>query len=251
MVPVPIITTKTNKSIEEDDYKEVIEPPVDEHVFTQLDCPLHILITTYLGYLLLVLIGHVRDFLGKIFYPSSYSHLKTVDGIAPLTNDFESFYTRRLYERIRDCWNRPVVGVPGRKITLCERVSHDSNKTFQLTGKRIECINMASYNYLGFAQNSGPCAEKVIETIEKFGIGSNGAMGRTDGGTTSLHDKLEREVASFVGKESALVFGMGFATNSTMIPAIVGKVRDIISSSLSFTTIINYSLIFSLFRDVQ
>ena len=31
-------------------------------------------------------------------------------------------------------------------------------------------------------------------------------------------------VAKFVGKPAALVFGMGFATNSTNIPALVGKV---------------------------
>ena len=33
-------------------------------------------------------------------------------------------------------------------------------------------------------------------------------------------------VAKFVGKPAALVFGMGFATNSTNIPALVGKVQS-------------------------
>jgi len=33
-------------------------------------------------------------------------------------------------------------------------------------------------------------------------------------------------VAEFVGKPAALCFGMGFATNSTNIPALVGKVRS-------------------------
>jgi serine palmitoyltransferase len=35
------------------------------------------------------------------------------DGYAPLTHDFESFYERRLYKRIHDCWNRPVNSCPG------------------------------------------------------------------------------------------------------------------------------------------
>ena len=39
-----------------------------------------------------------------------------------------------------------------------------------------------------------------------------------------LHSELEKLVAEFVGVESAIVFGMGFATNSMNIPALVGKV---------------------------
>ena len=43
-------------------------------------------------------------------------------------------------------------------------------------------------------------------------------------GTLAIHKELERLVAEFVGKPAALVFGMGFATNSTNIPALMGKV---------------------------
>ena len=46
-------------------------------------------------------------------------------------------------------------------------------------------------------------------------------------GTLDIHKDLERMVAKFVGKPAALVFGMGFATNSTNIPALVGKVGRI------------------------
>lgn len=40
----------------------------------------------------------------------------------------------------------------------------------------------------------------------------------------SLHKELERRVAQFVGKEDAIVFGMGYATNSTSLPALAGPV---------------------------
>jgi len=39
-----------------------------------------------------------------------------------------------------------------------------------------------------------------------------------------LHVELEKLVARFVGKEDAMVFGMGFGTNSTGLPALIGKV---------------------------
>jgi hypothetical protein len=35
---------------------------------------------------------------------------------------------------------------------------------------------------------------------------------------------MEELVADFLGVESAMAFGMGFATNSMNIPALVGKV---------------------------
>ena len=44
-------------------------------------------------------------------------------------------------------------------------------------------------------------------------------------GTLDIHKELEHMVAKFVGKPAALVFGMGFATNSMNIPALVGKVQ--------------------------
>jgi len=43
-------------------------------------------------------------------------------------------------------------------------------------------------------------------------------------GTTTLHSDLEDCVAKFVGKPAALVFGMGYVTNSAIIPVLIGKV---------------------------
>jgi serine palmitoyltransferase len=47
--------------------------PVKGHV--ELDPPYYVLLTTYLSYLLLICIGHIRDFFGKSFRPSAYKHL--------------------------------------------------------------------------------------------------------------------------------------------------------------------------------
>lgn len=45
-------------------------------------------------------------------------------------------------------------------------------------------------------------------------------------GNLSIHEELEELVASFLGVEASMTFGMGFATNSMNIPALVGKVGD-------------------------
>lgn len=43
-------------------------------------------------------------------------------------------------------------------------------------------------------------------------------------GTTVLHNELEVLVAKYIGKPAAMVYGMGYATNSTSLPVLVGKV---------------------------
>lgn len=43
-------------------------------------------------------------------------------------------------------------------------------------------------------------------------------------GTTALHAELEEVVADFVGKPAALVTGMGYVTNSAILPVLIGKV---------------------------
>lgn len=48
-----------------------------------------------------------------------------------LYQDFENFYTRNLYMRIRDNWNRPICSVPGARVDIMERQSHDYNWSFK------------------------------------------------------------------------------------------------------------------------
>lgn len=42
---------------------------------------------------------------------------------------------------------------------------------------------------------------------------------------TVLHDQLEHMVAKFVGKPAAITFNMGYMTNASAIPALMGKVQ--------------------------
>lgn len=156
-------------------------------------------------------------------------------GYAPLNSDFDSFYTRRLKLRIDDCFSQPVTGVAGRTIVILNRASPDYNVTQELTGSKTRTLNISSYNYLGFAQARGGCADAVEESIKRYGVSSCGA--RLEGGTTDLHRLSEALVAQFVGMEDALISSMGFATNSTFIPALVGKGCLVVSDELNHASI--------------
>lgn len=197
--------------------------------------PYYFLLTTYISYLILIIFGHVRDFFGKRFKKENYKHLRERDGYAPLNSDFDNFYVRRLQMRINDCFARPVTGVPGRYINLLDRRSEDHNQTYQLTGTITETLNISSYNYLGFAQSEGPCADAVETSIRKHGI--TVASNRADAGTSDLHLEVEDLIAKFIGKDSAMVFSMGFGTNASFFPAIAGKGCLIISDELNHSSI--------------
>lgn len=204
------------------------EPALDEP-------PYYYLLTTYISYLILIIFGHIRDFFGKRFREEHYRHLQARNGYAPLNSDFDNFYVRRLKMRINDCFARPVTGVPGRYITLIDRTSDDHNLHFKYTGTTTETLNMSSYNYLGFAQSEGPCADAVEATVRKYGL--TFASPRGDVGTSDLHVELEDQIAKFVGKSSAMIFSMGFGTNATAFPALVGKGCLIISDELNHASI--------------
>lgn len=201
------------------------------------EAPLWAAITTYFGYLVLNIFGWFRDFNRYMGFEEKKGALdNNPSDFVPLFSEYECFYTRNLYTRIRDCFNRPICSVPGAFIKIVERLSDDYNWTFNYSGKSIEALNLGSYNYLGFAENSGKCAQDSIETIRKYSVACSAA--RQEIGTQKIHKELEEQVSEFLGTEDAIVFGMGFATNSANIPNLVKKGCLIISDELNHASLV-------------
>lgn len=198
--------------------------------------PYYYILTTYISYLILIALGHIRDFFGKRFgNKKHYASLMANNGYAPLNDDFDNFYVRRLKMRLDDCFARPTTGVPGRYVTLMDRKSTNHNRSYELTGTHTQTLNMSSYNYLGFAQSEGPCADEVEKTVRKYGLSAGSP--RADTGTSDLTVEVENATAKFVGKPAAMVFSMGFVTNSSTFPALMSKGCLIISDELNHASI--------------
>lgn len=149
----------------------------------------------------------------------------------------EDFYKRRLYLRIQDCFGRPISSAPDAWLDVIERNSNDNNKTLKRTSNISRCLNLGSYNYLGFAASDEYCTPRVIESLKKFSPST--CSSRADGGTIMMHNELEKYVANFVGKPAAIVFGMGYVTNSAILPVLISKGGLIISDSLNHSSIVN------------
>mmetsp|Transcript_3800 Transcript_3800/g.5654 ORF Transcript_3800/g.5654 Transcript_3800/m.5654 type:complete len:624 (+) Transcript_3800:130-2001(+) len=246
--------------------------------------PFFAALTTYLGYAVLITIGHIRDSCASIFRTGRYLASSTKkrpeqedspENYSPLLKSWENFYTRRLYHRIQDCFNRPIASNPGATIQVLERVSMDGNKTMQVLGDskpntsvrdtyvrgdhvsfvtqflppsrdcdeaemRIarDCLNLGSYNYLGFADDwNATCQNPVLDALHRLPVSCSSS--RHEAGTTILHKHLESLVAEFLGKEDAIVYNMGFNTNATTIPALLSKGDLLLSDESNHTSIVN------------
>ena len=71
-----------------------------------------------------------------------------------------------------------------------------------------------------------------------FCVGCSFSSSRAEFGSCSIHRELESKWSSFLGVEDTISFGMGFATNSMNIPALVGPGSLIISDELNHTSLI-------------
>ena len=202
--------------------------------------PLLLSIFGYVSYCVLFVVGYIRELL---YGPGPLGTAKKITevnrpGYTPLFASFESFYTRNVYRRLKNTFNRPITSVPGAKVKLMNRHSDDHYWTWTLDEKSPQpnCINLASYNYLGFALNEGPCTNSAIDQLQERGLSS--CSPKQELGSTKLQQELEKTVAKFLGVEDAITVGMGFATNSLNLPVLMNKKCLVLSDEKNHASVI-------------
>lgn len=94
--------------------------------------------------------------------------------------------------------------------------SHDTYVVIE--GKKK--IMVGSNNYMGLTHDPR-IIEAAKEALEKYGSGNTGS--RFLNGNLDLHDRLEAQLAEFVGMEAALVFSTGYQTNLGTLGALIGR----------------------------
>lgn len=196
------------------------------------------LFTCYISHMVIWTFGYLRDFFAKLTGISRY-HAALKRGYAPLLASIDYFYTKRVYHRMQDTYNRPIASAPSARVKVIERYSPDGNRTIvNKEGETRTCLNLGSYNYLGFADDwINTCAKTVLPAVEQFG--SAFMSPGLEFGTSTVHRELEATIAEFVGKPAAIVFNMGYGTNASSIPAFMGKGTLILSDALNHTSLVN------------
>ena len=75
-------------------------------------------------------------------------------------------------------------------------------------------------NYLGLTFDAA-CIEASMQALEEGGTGTTGS--RIANGTYSDHAQLERRIAEFYGKRSAMIFSTGYQANLGLIATLAGR----------------------------
>ncbi len=82
------------------------------------------------------------------------------------------------------------------------------------------CLLFGTNNYLGLTFDAA-CVEASVRAVHEAGTGTTGS--RIANGTYCDHALLERRIAEFYGKRSAMVFTTGYQANLGLISAVAGR----------------------------
>jgi 8-amino-7-oxononanoate synthase len=103
-----------------------------------------------------------------------------------------------------------------------------------VNGKRM--IMIGSNNYLGLTTHP-KVRQAAIDAIKTYGTSCTGS--RFLNGNLALHNKLEQDLADFVGKEAGLVFSTGMMVNLGTISSLVGRGEYVITDREDHASIID------------
>ncbi|NLU82953.1 8-amino-7-oxononanoate synthase [Rhodococcus sp. HNM0569] len=97
-------------------------------------------------------------------------------------------------------------------------------------------LDLASNDYLGLTGHP-EVVEGAVAATREWGAGATGS--RLVTGTTDAHACLERELADFVGAESALVFSSGYTANLGVVTALTGRDALVVSDAAVHASLVD------------
>jgi 8-amino-7-oxononanoate synthase len=113
-------------------------------------------------------------------------------------------------------------------------VQPDQGAWLQVDGQRL--LGFCSNDYLGLAQD--PLLRQAVHAaVDRYGVGA-GASPMVSG-HSQANAELELELAAAVGLPRALYFYAGYATNASIVPALVGPGDALFSDALNHACLID------------
>ena len=120
-------------------------------------------------------------------------------------NDFQLYVDQLYIFGCKSYWNTSYTGI---------------GPIMNVEGANSPLSSFISNDYLGLSQRE-ETKQAGIDAIQKYGTGACAAQ--VIGGYLDIHRQLEKEIASFVGQEDAILFSSGFGSNSGTLRALLGK----------------------------
>ena len=99
-----------------------------------------------------------------------------------------------------------------------------------------ELIMAGANNYLGLSHDAR-VKEAAIEAIREYGTSCSGS--RFMNGTLVIHEKLEKELSRFTGKQAAVTFSTGYQANLGGISSLLSRTDHVISDKYNHASIMD------------
>jgi glycine C-acetyltransferase len=138
---------------------------------------------------------------------------------------FRDFLTGELSQiREQGLWKEewPILGAQGPEI--------------RVEGRERPVLNFCANNYLGLSSHPELLAA-AHRTLDEWGYGLSSV--RFICGTQALHRRLERQVASFLGQDDAILYAACFDANGGVFEPLLGADDAIVTDKLNHASIID------------
>ncbi len=107
-----------------------------------------------------------------------------------------------------------------------------------IDGRKV--LNFCSNDYLGLANHPQVIAA-FQQAANQYGIGSGSA--HLICGHSTAHHALEEEIATFTGRERALLFSTGYMANIGVLSALLGRGDDVLEDKLNHASLLDGGLL--------
>ena len=108
------------------------------------------------------------------------------------------------------------------------------------TGRIVDLLNLASYNYLGISYRP-EVKQAAHEAIDKYGLGASGSPILS--GTMDIHNELSQAIAEFKEKEAAILFPTGYSANVGFLSALMRAGDNIFLDQYSHASIVDGAIL--------
>ncbi|WP_257670050.1 serine palmitoyltransferase [Parapedobacter tibetensis] len=154
--------------------------------------------------------------------------------------------SKKLQNRVSSFKDAQIVKQSG-LYTYFRAIQSGQDTEVTIQGKRV--LMFGSNSYLGLT-NHPKIIEATQKATAKYGTGCAGS--RFLNGTLDIHEELEHQLATYTGKEAALLFSTGFQANLGALSCLTGRNDYILldernhaslidGSRLSFSKVIKYA----------
>ncbi len=157
--------------------------------------------------------------------------LKTYRNLIQNQNNEDVFYKHKKYIRTDKARTAGLY-------QLCPPFETAQTPIVESNGKPV--IMLGANAYLGLSVHPEIC-KAAIGAIEKYGTGCSGSP--ILNGTLDIHVELGDKMASFVGKESALLFSTGYQTNVGTLSSLTNRNDVVIMDERNHASLIDGALL--------